>query len=186
MVTAAAGPLSEIEDLAADTLAACKHFQTLVGEASAALAKNHIYFDALPPPASDADTYTLAELEGYRPYAVINTEPQGGYRWRHQGSGAAWTFAGNGALTIEIEADIDSGDLGDPQEYMRLFKNTIGQIVLTEDQVNPGLLDLAGQGGYLPIREAVFYGPFRGAEEERKQQGDYLAAMIDLNWGVQR
>ena len=184
MVTAAAGPISTIEDLAADTLAATTFFQSLTGTANATAAKARIYFDALPPPGSNADTYTLAELQTLRPYAIINTEPQGGFRWHHDGAGVNWTFGQNGTVTIEIEADIASGDLGDPQEYMRLFKNTIGQIVRTDDTGNPGLLELAGQVNYLPIREAMFYGPFRGAEEERKAQGDYLVAMIDLNWGL--
>lgn len=183
MPTAAAGPISTIEEIAAATLANTAQFQDLTGAANAAAALESIYFDALPPPDSDADSYTLAEIEALRPFAILNTEPQAGFRWHNAGRGAAWTYKTSGLVTIQIEANIDADDLDDPQEYMRLFKNAIGQIISTDDASEPGLLELAGQAGRLPITEVMFYGPFRGAEEAGDAQGNFLWAAIDLGWG---
>jgi hypothetical protein len=186
MVTTAAGPISSIEDLLSTTLATCTEFQTLCGVTTVAAAQAKIHFDALPPPDNDADSYTKVELQALRPFAIINTEPQAGFRWFVSGKGTTWTFQQHGMVTVEIETNIDSGDLCDPAEYMRKFKNTIGQIVRSEDTNNPGLVELAGVTNYLPINEVIFYGPFRGAEEERQAQGDYLAAVLDINWGFKQ
>lgn len=182
-LTAAAGPISNVEQLAATTLANCKEFQTLTGSADADEAAESIYFDALPPPA-DSDEHTLAELQAYRPFAILATDDGDGFRWRHDGSGPSdWVYRTGGSLLVQLEKDIATGDLDDAQEYMRLWKNTLGKIVQSLDDNNPGLLELAGQSGYLAIREVVLHGPWRSAEERRQGEGDYVWAVLEIRWG---
>ncbi|RMF87769.1 MAG: hypothetical protein D6741_20110, partial [Planctomycetota bacterium] len=70
-LTPAQGALTEVEERMAVMLAACASFQAWVGAADSTAARASIYFDAIPPPAGS--DYTRAELDGYRPWAIIST-----------------------------------------------------------------------------------------------------------------
>ena len=164
--TSPAGPISLAESVLRTTLADCTHFRSWVGAANQAQALDRIYLDGLPPPANNADSHTLSELQALRPFAVIYTEEQRGWRTRQNAAGTRHWFIHSGSLTVRFEQDSPSDALDDPGELDRRFRNTIGQIVSTEDDANPGLLELAGTPGYLAITGIEASGPFRSDDDQ--------------------
>lgn len=182
-ITTAAGPISAIEELLADSLAACTAFRELCAVTTSAAARQRIHFDSLPPPPDGADQYTVKQLEDLRPYAIIYTEVDAALHFRRDARPNQ--VRAGGMLVVQIETNIDARDLApeDPAEYMRKAKNTLGRIAITEDVDNPGLLDLSGGAGYVDIRQLTVSGPYRSKEEERSEQGDYLFGWLDIVWG---
>lgn len=192
MVTAASGPISSAEDRAAETLADVQAWRDMIGEATTeAQALARIYFDTITPPA-DKDRYSRSELEALRPFAMIWTDPDfGGYRLGASGGGGtSWSFDHGGRLAIEIERDVDSDDLdedtekvSDPADVLRKFKNELGLIIASGDADNPGLVELAGQAGYLAARQIELDGLGFNEEEEQKAEGIVLIARLWITWG---
>ena len=177
MVTPA-GPISLAEDYLADTLAAVSAFQTLVGAASAAEAKESIYNDALPAPAADGGEYTLAELQDYHPYALVETDPEGGYQMDFASIGGDGTheYRDSGKLILRIVRLIDTA--GEIEDDERTFKNTIGQIL-------DGLWGLAGQAGYLAITAIRVVGWHRFHPNDEPALGDAQGVKVEVHWGTE-
>ena len=157
-LAAATGPWASPQDSLRTTLSYCKYFQTWSGAANqaAALAKIHNY--DLTAPTGNADTHTLAALQALRPFAAVFTEPQGGLTISKDSGGASFGYSTRGNLVCWLEDDITSQQAADIPALDRTIQNAVGKIIASADLDNPGLLELAGQAGYLAIREMTVYG----------------------------
>lgn len=177
-LTAPSGPVSlAIENLRV-ILANCTAFQSWVGAGNAATALEHIFYEALPPPAEGGE-YSLAELQAYRPFALVGMEAEDGFYTRSdaQGAGFEWDLGG-GRLSLWLEENVEPSIALDAAEVSRRFCNTIGAII---DE----LCDLSGTATYLALHSVrVLMGPGRGDKAERATQGDYVAMRLGIEWGM--
>ncbi|GAG46888.1 unnamed protein product [marine sediment metagenome] len=166
-MTDPAGPLSLTKQAAKVTLADSATFRTLVGAANQAEALAHIYTDALPPPAAGRE-HTLAELEAYRPFALLSIDPEGdGASATADAVGTGREYSWGGRIRLEIEQDIADDDAADPAEIALKCENTLGAIVAE-------MLELAGVAPYLSIT-SVSVGPVeRSTDKVAATKGSYL------------
>jgi len=173
-VTDPAGGMSLAQEYLRTALADCSTFQAWVGAADQAEALARIYHEALPAPAN-GNEYTLAELQAYRPFALIWTSEQNGYSKRRLAVG---TWAESGRIMIRLEEDVDPQIANDPAEVARRFRNTIGQII---DE----LCALTDPGaGYLVFHTVtVEAGPIRTEEDEARTLGDAQAVELSVEYG---
>lgn len=170
-----AGSLSLAQENLRVTLAACAKFQTWVGAASAAAALASIHHDGLPAPADAKKGYTLAELQGYRPFAIVYTQEQGGYSRQ---IAAVRTYRDGGRLKLRLEQDVPALLAGDIASADVAWKDTIGQII---DQ----MAALAGVAPYLDIRQiTVDDGPYRNHPDTAADQGDAQGIELGITWGT--
>lgn len=176
MVTPA-GPISLAEDYLETTLANCAAFQSLVSAANAAAALLSIYNDALPAPA-DGEGYTKAELVALHPYALIETDADGGYAMGFASVNAdgSHNYRDAGKLCLRIVRQVTAG--GEIVDDERTWKNTIGQI-LTQ------LWALAGQAGYLAITGIAVEGWHRFHPNDEPAMGDAQGVTIAVEWGAE-
>lgn len=171
----AEGGITAAEENLKATLAASARFRTWAkNAATAAIAAQRIYIDDLPEPPSDQDGYTAEQISGLRPFAIIRTEPKGGYAKARVGTAA---YAEAGKLHIILEENVDPSMADNVALLERTFKNTLGTIL---DE----LLDLAYQGGYLAIDLITFHGPGRCSENEATGEGDHHFALFEVQYGV--
>lgn len=138
-------------------------FQTLVDAEDAAEAKAWIHYERLPDPASDADSYTAAELDAYRPYAIVSFAPNS-FR---ADLIAQSTFDARGRVLLELvrEPDDSGGRAGADLDWL----NVVGGIV--DDLAT--LVETAGclmfsrvEAVSGPGRAALDDSPGAGAEEQ--------------------
>jgi len=173
-MTAASGPVSLPQKYLKDTLANCAAVRTWLGVATVQLALARMYDDALPPPAS-GDSHTLAELTTYRPFIMVWTEPEGGYRFEMDASGSQTEFHDSGQLWAEFEQDVDPLIADDPSEIHVQLRNSLGAMIAAVKL-------LAGTAGYLTITGGTLNGPYRSHPDERATQGDYIAGLLTVQW----
>jgi len=171
-MTAAAGSLMKAQDHLRTMLANAAAVRTWMGVETVAAALAKIHHEALPPPADDAVEYTLAELATYRPFIIVSTDEENGYRKTAEAMGV---FAAGGTLRVELEQAVPA-DKTNPAEIAILFKNSIGAII---DEL-VGMVDTAGYLAFDQI--AMTLGPFRATEDEATTQGDWQAVVLELEW----
>lgn len=180
----AAGGISIAEQLLAQTVAACTQWIADTGSADATEALSHIYFDALPP-SDDGDSFTREELIALRPYCIVATNPENGYSW---GRIAAEGWDDSGSLILIFEYNTPEELAQDNQALMRWFKNKLGNIMRPDDSVLTdyvGISQLAHQGAYhasTKIRVGVIG---RADQLQYETEGDYVLAMLYVDWGAQ-
>ena len=176
MTTAADGCITKAEERLRNMLAACTTFQTWVGAATADAAKDSIYYTEVPPQARTEDTTPLAYNVSIRPFALIWTSTSQGFKLHEQ-------LGPSGLLQVRFE---DNARSTDPAEAERLFLNTIGKIMQSEDTDNPGLLELSITRQYTQIREMEIVSVFHTDEDDHDTYGDAIAAEMSVAWGVVR
>ena len=179
--TPVTGIFSRNKNRLRDTLAACYYFQRWTADTwTEAEAKERIYLDALPPPP-DGQAYTLDQMKGLRPFALIyqtgvnievNAEP-GGFKVR-------------GTLTIVLEQNVPDNISGDPGEIDRQFDNFLSDVVFTGNDSQPGLLDLSkiAEQGYTKMATLESDGPARTVEARLNDVGDASQYLLHISWGV--
>lgn len=170
----ASGRISLAEDRLMNTLANTAAFRTWCGAANPTEALTKIHQDALPEPA--AKVYTIAELNGYRPFAIIWTDPDGGFRMQRDSISDTFRFADGGRITAYLEQEPPDGYESDPEGLARTVKNSIGGIV-------EGVLLLAGQASYLAARACTVYGPYRSQLDEAPASDECVSFFLDFEWG---
>jgi len=175
---AAAGGLTLSQEALRYSLADCARFRTFAGAADQAAALARIHHDALPPPGSSADTYTLAEWATYRPFAVIERDRRAGYRRKQA---AEYGEVESGKLFIHLEQAIAAGDLNDPAQIVRKFDNHVGVII--DELYAKSALGASGGVSYLQINDIRYVGPFRSSEEDAPGQGEYVFGLLEILWG---
>lgn len=171
-MTAASGTWSLCEENLRIALADCATFRTMVGAVDRATALDDIYHEALPPPAVKGSEHTRGELEALRPYAIVFSSPENGFRRKmitHD------TSRETGTLEVIIQADVDPADANDPAEVARKFKNNVGNII---DE----LFALSAQAGttdsYLVVDDIAVSGPFRIDPDKEETMGDVV--MVEM------
>lgn len=151
-------------------------FQTWVGEATAAGAKNHIYLVGY-------GRKTRAELIAMRPCALISQtyDASSLVHTKYAGGAVNW-FAPKGAVYIQFEDNVAAEYAGANREDHYddaeiAFTNDIGAIW-------EGLEALAGSDAYLSISGiSVMQGPGRAEESLIAKCGDFSAIILRLDWG---
>lgn len=176
MTTPASGRITIHEETLRTTLASLPAFQTWTGTADSAAAQTHVYVGDVPPP-SGSETYDPADLVALRPFAIVYTEPQAGYRASKDAVGTSWHFRESGRLVVMLEQEIPAAIRHDAAEVRRQFMNAMGQIL---DE----LLGQAGVAGQLAVRSATVYGPYRVDDDDIQGQGEPIVAYFDLEWGT--
>lgn len=146
-------------------------------------AKAHIHFDELPPPSGGEQVHSKAELLSLRPFAIVWADITGGFRWRTDT--ADWCCAMvSGVMVMQLEINVPSDLANSPSSLATDLHRKLGRIIRTSDPAEPGLLDLSGQDGYLPIIEAKITGYIRTDRKAAVDIGDAVTAEIELHWGV--
>lgn len=181
----ATGPIAIAQELLRTTLSNCTAFQTLVGAANAAAALARIHNYDAPPPELGADSHTLEHLQAIRPCAAVWTYPQEGLTLVQDSGGWTFGFHEGGNLVCRIEGNIGDDDIDEPAKLDRYIANTIGAIITSGDLSNPGLLELAGQAGYLAIRRLTYHGWYPNDDLEQAAQGGFWRIYLDIFWGLQ-
>lgn len=173
----AEGGITLAEDYLRAMLANCPRWQTMCRcPGNETPAADRTYRDMLPPPANDQAEHSRDELVGYRPFALVWTDENAGYRKARVGTDC---YAESGVLNIQIEVNVDEADANDPGKFAGLFKNDLGTLI---DE----LCERAYQPGYIAFDEIHLRGPWRVQLEETPQQGDHLFASLSMSWGVQQ
>jgi hypothetical protein len=168
------GVLSEAEDLLATTLADCTEFRTLVDEDEQPAVLANIYNDVLPEPAGG--TYTLAELQALRPYALLWTSPDNGYRSRADSAGDGNDFVEGGEIILKLERAVTDGESVSQAQSDRDWNDIVGSIIRQ-------MHDLAGLSGYLnivAIRQLVCG---RSEQAMWKNYGHVQTTVLAVEWG---
>lgn len=147
-----------------------------------ATAAAHIYFDQLPPPDPGPD-YGAPQLGTLRPFALMWTDIAGGMRWRADGGDFCCSLV-SGILVIQLELAVPMALADDPTALAADINRKLGRIMRTCDPAEPGILDLSGVSGYLPINEAKITGYMRTDSKAALELGDAVTAEIELRWGV--
>lgn len=178
--------------LLAKTLADSTEWRNLVVAPDHATALARIWFERLPPPASGAEKYSLAELALYRPFALVYLRDPDGSRATRQAISPS-TWADSGSLWVHIVITTPEELEDEPLLLDQFVKQTIGRILLRppdEDAASfAGLLDLAhdtnvvGGYSYLAADDAVFRGWFQSRRCDEPDQGGFVTATIEVQWG---
>lgn len=146
-----------------------------------ATAAAHIHFDELPKPSPGPD-YGLTQLSTLRPFAIMWADVAGGQRWRSD-SGDFCCALVSGTLVIQLELAVPANIAADPTAVAIDVNRKLGRIMRTCDADEPGILDLSGRAGYLPITEAKITGYMRTDAKTALEIGDAVTAEIELQWG---
>lgn len=180
------------QQLLALTLADCSEFRNLVGATTHAEAFAHIWHESLPPPADDADSYTLAEMQAYRPFALIFTNDLDGEMSSRQASTpGAWSDQGSLRILLEIDTPQDLED--SPVLLDHFMKQILGRLIRRPSDETAGafygLLDRAHTTNetdgysYLAADTVSYRGYHRSSYREHLDQGDYLFAFLEVQYG---
>jgi len=167
-----AGGLSLSVHYASKVIAASATFQTLVGEPTEDGALAHVYRWRLPDPASGG-AYTLAELQSYRPYALVAPSPEGAYR---RSRDAEASFDSGGAIAVRIIRDLPSS--GTDAEKDVAWDDIVSKII--DEIVSPSIVNAAG---YLAVETvSIDYGPYRNDEDDIADEGIIQGVDLTLTW----
>lgn len=177
--------------LLAKTLADCSEFRNLVGASTHAAAMAHIWHERLPLPADNADHYTLDEISGYRPFAVIFTSDLDGELSNRQAAPGTWSD--QGSLRIELEIDTPEDLKDSPVLIDHFMKQIIGRLIRRPSDETLGsfygLLDRAHTTNetdgysYLAADMVAFRGYHRSSLIEQTGLGDFLYAFLEVQYG---
>lgn len=141
-----------------------------------------IHFDALPVPKAGAALHSREELDALRPFALYWTGDSG-LAVKSDDADYGPTLY-QGTIAVRLEATVPRAYRDDPSGAARWFAQWIGRLISTGDPDEPGLLELSGEDGYLPLRSvAIAYGPARTQTHEIHDLGDAIACELDLEWG---
>lgn len=172
---AVTGELTGAVNNLAASIAACAAFQSLVGAASAAGAIDRVHYSALPKPACGA-VHSLAELEGYRPYALIYSDETSGVTFVKDGAGVSDDFsAQTGVLHFYLERDV----LPEDNENLSRVDSEWLEVV---DAIASQLMDLSGVAGYISFNRLTLEGPMRSEEDVIETMGDYQAMIFHVEY----
>lgn len=177
------GIIQDVQESLRGTLAACYAWQNWQGNAwTEAQALARIYHDALPAPAASSEAHTLSELKALRPFALIYTEPDWGFRMRREAAGMGYDQAGT--IIVCIEQDIPESIIDDPAEIDLQFRKGLGNLLRSGNVNQPGLAELADIPGEFVARDVRVYGPVRTEEQDVGTLGDAQRVWLEITWGV--
>lgn len=180
MATTPAGQISEPLNALRTLIGTCPAFISWVGELTAALAMNHIYFFAVPVEADD-DTRpeATANIQEKRPFCILGFPESDAYRSATIADGATQTWDQGGTFTAMFQDNVASADYDDWREAFMKFANNLGETI--ED-----MTELSKTPNFLVLREIrLVIGPERAGFDEQmpNASGDHFAAMLAIDWG---
>ncbi|QDV22922.1 hypothetical protein [Aureliella helgolandensis] len=178
------GPLLRSVRAARRMLRDCHQWQRLVSADTPwdeVTAEAHIHFDGLPPPDPGPD-HSRSELEALRPFALVWADQAGGLRLRSESAGNCCPIH-SGAIVVQIELPVLAGLANDPTLLAEDIMRKLGRIVRTGDAAEPGLFELSGLAGYLPLTEIQFTGYVRTDTKSAVEIGDAVVAEMRIAWG---
>lgn len=179
VTTPASGPITKAEEHLANMIANCATFQSITSSDDAAEAIDHVYFDSLPVPAGNLPQHSAAELQSYRPFALVYSDESSVIRYTLRGIDASgFRFGQRGTVKFFLEIDIDPDDSDEPQEAERKVKNSFGKII---DE----LAELAGQPGYIAASSIDFTGPVRAHPDDVQDVGDFHCGWFEMSYDDQ-
>lgn len=157
------------------------HMRAMLGAENQAEALARIYLGCLPRAAAATGIYTVAELNQYRPFAIIGPSPNLAIRSRQETFGGIWQHGRQGEFDIMLERQHPTGGLDDVNDLA--WMDLVDKIRQTNDTDKPGLLELHETAGHLILRQVDLLEIYRGEEEEINSLGDYQRARIRVYWG---
>ena len=173
MSTPPAGTISLAIDNFRTLLASCAEFRTWAGVANEAAAKLKIHV-TFPEPGN-GQTFTTAELDGLRPYAVVELDDENGLI---STAGSSSSFDHKGRLSVYLIQSVD-GEL-DVDEARMQFNNAVGQIY---DELCSRSRNNATEDTYLNIsRITIASGPGRAPEDKASGQGPEFGVRLLVDW----
>lgn len=168
------GPISLAMENLRSLVAGSATFQAWVNAADATQAKDNVHLVALPLP-EDKESYTLEEIQAERPFVIIGLpEDKNAFNSSRVGELA---YQHSGRLVIYLEANVPEEIARDPGTVEVWFLNQIGAVI-SEMQ------DLSGGAGYLTVHDFNCSAPQRSGEEELSTGGDFMAILVEIEWGV--
>jgi hypothetical protein len=175
-MTSPAGPLSLAAEYFRTALADSTAARTWLDADNQAEALARIHHHGLPGPANGRE-YTLAELQTYRPYAVVFAAEQNGFRATLEAAGDGFEYQRAGRLVARLYQNCPDALTDEPSSDANLqWSNTIGQII--ED-----LLASSGKAGYLAFTAlAVTAGPFWNHPKAAPAQGVWQGVELAVDW----
>lgn len=179
------GPLLTSMNAARRMLRDCYWWRRLVDPANPwdeATAEAHIYFDALPKPNQGPD-HSLSELLAMRPFAILWGDLAGALRITNDSTGYTCALP-SGTLIMQIELPVPQALADQPTNLAIDLSRKFGLLMQTRNSEQPGLMELAGQSGYLPLREVSLTGYVRTEAKDAKHLGDAVMAELQLSWGI--
>lgn len=179
------GPVLVPMAAARQMLADCYYWRRLADpedpwDDSTALA--HVHYDGLPAPVSGPD-HSLQELNDYRPFALLWTDQAGGLRVRATSAGFCCTKP-SGVIVVQLELPVPEDLAANPSAVAEYLSRQIGRIIQSHDAAKPGLFELAGRAGYLPLNEVLLFGYVRTDDKSVRDIGDVAVAELQLSWGM--
>lgn len=180
------GPILDAMTAARNMLADCHWWRRVANPDSPwdqATARSRIHFDGLPP-ADPGPDHSLAELTALRPFALMWTEQAAGFRLRNDTAGYCCAKA-NGVIVVQIELPVPPAMQLDPHALGTHVSRLMGLIIRTGNAEQPGLFELSGLSGYLPLNEIQLYGYVRSDEKAKLEIGDVVWAELQLSWGLE-
>lgn len=169
---AASGRMGLALEALREMLAGSSAFQAFCGVGDAAAARAHLYYEGLPP-AADGDTHTLAELDARRPFALLWTDPAGGFVLRRVATGD--TYAQSGRLVAAFERGVAAEDAADPSAIDESFSNEL-------DAILADLLAASSGAGALQIAGVELLDRMRSHPDQQPGEGDYVMAMLAISY----
>lgn len=172
-------PVTDAEGYLRATLADVAAFRSWCGAADQAAALARIHIDATTAPAdSQNEEYTDAELAALIPYALIATDPDGGYRMRAAGINAdnSTNWIDSGRLVLELIQLVPAQQARNIAAAEAAWKQDLGKILV-------GLWTLAGKAGYLAITAIHLAALYRIDDDDKASLGDQQGATLTIDWG---
>lgn len=179
-----ANPLLNSLIAARNMLRDCYWWRAMVSESTPwteAQAQDRIYFDELPP-SDSADDYTPDEMDALRPFALAWLDINGALQLRaDSSSGCCWVPSGS--VIFQLEMPVPEAYSTDTQGLANYLHQRIGRIIRTCDATKPGLADLSGIAGYLPLKHIIYRGYVRTDVKSAVEIGDCVRCELELQWG---
>lgn len=180
------GPILDALNAARTMLSDCYWWRRIASEDSPwdqATALAHIHFDGLPP-AEPGPDHSLTQLTSLRPFVIMWTDQAGGLRIRNETAGYCCNVP-SGVIIAQFELPVPPSIAADPTAVAQDISRKIGRIMRSCDADQPGLFELAGKSGYLPLTEIQLFGYVRTDAKSAEDVGDVVVAELQLNWGLE-
>jgi hypothetical protein len=152
----------------------------MCGAADRVNALAHVYAHSLPEPGN-GDEYSRAELEGYRPFAIVGVVS---YEGRRVSRGSGSGFSGTGEIGCLIERATPAGLIATPGDAMRDWENVVGAII-------SDIFGLAGtapseDSRYLDVRDVRLVDPpWTNERKAAKIEGYKQRVLLAFPWGLE-
>jgi hypothetical protein len=179
------GIIRGVQETLRNTLADCYQWQHWQGNnfsRSQALAR--IYVNALPPPPNGSPTHSLEQLNILRPFALVYTDPDGGFVVNREA--VAGGFCAQGKLVVCIEQQIPDSILNDVAAVDDAMLEDLELLISSGNAEEPGLVELADLGGYLIPHRIAITGPVRTDFEDLADLGEAQRVWLEITWGFGR